>query len=78
MIKTVKVPADYKLIAMWHNTSYPYYIKDMQYKAYQEQAPIDSVYKSHEGEWVRLGNIANVELRNELITKLAHKVADAY
>ena len=72
------VPADYKLIAMWHNTSYPYYIKDMQYKAYQEQAPLDSVYCNNEGEWVRLGDINNTNLRNELILKLAKKVADAY
>lgn len=71
-------PSDYKLIVMWNPTSYAYYIKAQQTLAAQDQAPLDSLYKNNEGKWVRLGDIANVELRNELILRITKKMVDAY
>jgi len=38
--------------------SYEYYIKGEQSRAEREGAPVDALYKSHEGHWVTARDLA--------------------
>lgn len=52
---------DYCHIAAWHSTSFSYYLSGMQALAVREGAPLDVVYKRHEGEWVRVTDLFDDE-----------------
>jgi hypothetical protein len=68
-------PKEYKHIAAWGQMmgSYPYYIKDQQEDAAQNNAPLDAIYRScgreggiaeHKGEhtakcWARFAEVTN-------------------
>lgn len=65
-------PKDYKHIKAWGKMmgSFPYYIKEQQAKAAQENAPLDAIYKSHDAEleqpWRRHSQIQNENTREEI------------
>lgn len=52
-------PEDYLAIRVWHERtgSFEYYIKRMQEKAAQEDAPLDALYFSDEDGWVRMQDL---------------------
>lgn len=68
----------YKAIALWHRTSYPYYIADLQNQACKEHAPITAVFKdASTGEWVCVEDINNSAERKRITQRLAEIAAKA-
>jgi len=52
-------PNQYKAMKLWleNSGSYPYYVKQEQERASEEGAPLDALYKSHEGLWISLSDL---------------------
>ena len=58
-------PEEYKHIAAWGNLmgSQEWYIKDLQEKAAESSAPIDTVYRAANGDWRTCSGIVNPQTR---------------
>lgn len=52
---------DYKYIRAWGYmlSSFQYYIDIQVFKAREEQAPEDSIYRKQDGTWARLSEVKN-------------------
>jgi hypothetical protein len=61
-------PEEYTLIALWHTTSYSYYVMDLQRQAAKDDAPLDAVYWDDRGggRWVLSSEIKNTVSRARL------------
>jgi hypothetical protein len=71
-------PNQYKAIALWHRTSYQYYIADVQNQAAKENAPLTAVFKnSSTGEWECVEDINNSAERKRITQRLAELAAKA-
>ena len=56
----------------WMLGSKSYFVDDECWRAEQDGAPTDAVYKSHStGEWVRVGELQNAEARVRLEDRVA-------
>ncbi len=61
-------PHEYRLIALWHASSYAYYVMDLQRQAAQDGAPLDAVYWDDKGSgrWVTGSEIKEATARARL------------
>lgn len=53
-------PNQYRAMKLWleNSGSYPYYVKQEQERASEEGAPLDALYKNHEGKWICVSDLA--------------------
>lgn len=60
-------PKDYKHIRAWGQMmgSYPYYIKNQQQEAFEDNAPIDAVYKRGD-TWHCFSEVTSIDTRNTI------------
>lgn len=66
-------PAEYKAIAVWHRRtgSFSSYIQRQQEDAADDGAPLDAIYKRESGEWARLSEVQNEELKAEIEAEIS-------
>ncbi len=59
-------PSDYKAISFWGNClgSFSSYIKQEQYKAVVDNAPLNAIYKRN-NDWVTLNDVTNESIISE-------------
>jgi hypothetical protein len=63
-------PEEYRHIRAWgrHLHSFNYYIEDQQWRASEEHAPLNAIFKGTDGTWHTVDGIASEELK----TKIEH------
>jgi len=52
-------PEDYKLLDLWHRStgSFAYYITNLQREAALDNAPLSSLYRNNDNEWITFDSL---------------------
>lgn len=68
---SMRSPNEYRAIRIWgENTgSYPYYIKAQQEKAAEENAPLNALYKDHNGKWQTVDDLPEIHWMRDAYKK---------